>query len=48
MAVAVEQENSALVEQMRAEVVRAEAQVPLAIAQAFRQGNLRLEHMAED
>ncbi len=48
MAVAVEQENSALVEQMRAEVVRAEAQVPQAIAQAFRQGNLHLEHMAED
>ena len=48
MAVAVEQENRALVEQMHAEVVRAEAQVPQAIAQAFRQGNLSLEYMAED
>ena len=40
MAVAQEQEMKALVVQMRAEVVRAEAQVPLAIAEAFRQGNL--------
>jgi uncharacterized protein YqfA (UPF0365 family) len=30
----------ARVEEMRAEVVRAEAQVPLALAEAFRQGNL--------
>jgi uncharacterized protein YqfA (UPF0365 family) len=30
----------ARVEEMRAEVVRAEAQVPLAIAEAFRNGNL--------
>jgi uncharacterized protein YqfA (UPF0365 family) len=29
-----------LVGQMKAEVVKAEAQVPLAIAEAFRQGNL--------
>jgi len=36
LAVAVEQENRALLEEMRAEVVRAEAQVPLAIAGAFR------------
>ncbi|MBS3966064.1 MAG: flotillin-like protein FloA [Truepera sp.] len=40
MAVAVEQENRAMVEAMRAKVVEAEAQVPLAIAEAFRQGNL--------
>ncbi len=40
MAVAVEQENRAKVEEMRAKVVEAEAQVPLAIAEAFRQGNL--------
>ncbi len=43
MAVAVEQENLAQVEQARAEVVRAEAQVPLAIAEAFRRGNFSLE-----
>jgi uncharacterized protein YqfA (UPF0365 family) len=46
MAVAVEQENRARVEEARAEVVKAEAKVPLAIAQAFRRGNLRLEYMA--
>ena len=40
MAVAQEQEMKARVEEMRAEVVRAEAQVPLAMAEAFRQGNL--------
>ena len=40
MAVAVEQENRAKVEEMRAKVVEAEAQVPLAIAEAFRAGNL--------
>jgi uncharacterized protein YqfA (UPF0365 family) len=40
MAVAQEQEMKARVEEMRAEVVRAEAQVPLALAEAFRQGNL--------
>jgi uncharacterized protein YqfA (UPF0365 family) len=40
MAVAQEQEMKARVEEMRAEVVRAEAQVPLALADAFRQGNL--------
>jgi len=40
MAVAAEQENIALVEKMRAEVVKAEAQVPLAISEAFRDGNL--------
>ena len=40
MAVAVEQENRARVEEMRALVVQAEAEVPRAIADAFRQGNL--------
>jgi uncharacterized protein YqfA (UPF0365 family) len=40
MAVAIEQENRARVEEMRAKVVEAEAQVPLAMAEAFRNGNL--------
>lgn len=40
MAVAVEQENRARVEEMRAKVVEAEAEVPQAIAQAFRDGKL--------
>ena len=40
MAVALEQENRARVEEMRARVVEAEAEVPRAIAQAFRDGNL--------
>lgn len=40
MAVAAEQENRATVEKMRAKVVEAEAEVPLAIAEAFRKGNL--------
>lgn len=40
MAVAQEQEMRARVEEMKAEVVRAEAQVPLALAEAFRSGNL--------
>ena len=40
MAVAQEQEMRALVGQMRAEVVKAEAQIPLAIADALRSGNL--------
>jgi len=48
MALATEQENKALVEKMRAEVVRAEAQVPQAIAEAFRRGDLSLEQMARD
>ncbi|MBI2805077.1 MAG: flotillin-like protein FloA [Planctomycetes bacterium] len=39
-AVAREQEMTALVEENRAKVVLAEAEVPLAIAQAFRDGNL--------
>ncbi|HEX7242738.1 MAG TPA: flotillin-like protein FloA, partial [Longimicrobiaceae bacterium] len=40
MAVALEQENRARVEEMRARVVEAEAQVPLALAEAFRSGHL--------
>jgi len=40
MAVAVEQEMKARIEEMRAKVVEAEAKVPLAIAQAFENGQL--------
>ena len=40
MAVAVEQENRARVEEMRAKVVEAEAQVPLAMSEALRAGHL--------
>ena len=40
MAVSLEQENLAKVQEMRARVVEAEAQVPLAMAEAFRSGNL--------
>jgi len=40
MAVALEQENKAQIEEMRARVVKAEAQVPEAIAEAFRTGKL--------
>jgi uncharacterized protein YqfA (UPF0365 family) len=40
MAVAREQEMRAAVEEMRAKVVEAEAEVPLAMADALRQGNL--------
>jgi uncharacterized protein YqfA (UPF0365 family) len=40
MAIAVEQEMRARVQEMRASVVRAEAEVPLAMAEAFRSGNL--------
>jgi uncharacterized protein YqfA (UPF0365 family) len=40
MAVAQEQEMKARTQEMRAHVVEAEAQVPLAIAEAFRSGNL--------
>jgi len=40
MAVAMEQENRAKVQEKRAEVVAAEAQIPIAIADAFRSGNL--------
>ena len=38
-AVAMEQVNSAKVQEMRAKVVEAEAQIPLAMAEAFRSGN---------
>ena len=48
MALAAEQENKALAEKMRAEVVHAEAQVPQAIADAFRRGNFGLDYVAED
>jgi uncharacterized protein YqfA (UPF0365 family) len=40
MAVAAEQENRSTVEEMRAALVKAEAEVPQAIADAFRTGNL--------
>jgi len=40
MAVAREQEMVALVQENRAKVVAAEAEIPLAIAEAFRKGNL--------
>lgn len=40
MAVATEQEMRARVHEMRAKVVEAESQVPLAIADAFRKGNI--------
>ncbi|MCZ6563151.1 MAG: flotillin-like protein FloA [Deltaproteobacteria bacterium] len=40
MAVAHEQEMTARTQEMRAKVVEAEAEVPLAMAQAFREGNL--------
>ena len=40
MAVALEQENRARVEEARAKVVEAEAEVPQAMAEAFRSGNM--------
>ena len=40
MAVAQEQENKAEVQGMRARVIEAEAEVPTAIAAAFREGKL--------
>lgn len=40
MAVAMEQENSAKVKDMEAELIRAQAQVPAALAEAFRTGKL--------
>lgn len=40
MAVAVEQENTALVEAMRAKLVEAQAAVPLGLAEALRNGRL--------
>ena len=40
MAYAVEQEMKARVQEMQAKVVEAEAKVPLAMAEAFKKGNL--------
>ncbi|MDR9387914.1 MAG: flotillin-like protein FloA [Balneolaceae bacterium] len=40
MAVALEQENKARIEEMRAKVVENEAEIPMAISEAFRSGNL--------
>ncbi len=40
LAVAMEQENTAKVTDMRAKLVEAEARIPLAIAEAFQKGNL--------
>jgi uncharacterized protein YqfA (UPF0365 family) len=40
MAVALEQENLALAQEMKAKVIEAEAEVPKAMADAFRNGNL--------
>jgi len=40
MAVAMEHENSAKIRDMDAKLVEAEAQIPMAIAEAFRKGNL--------
>ena len=40
MAVALEQENKALAQEMKAKVIQAEAEIPRAIAEAFREGNL--------
>jgi uncharacterized protein YqfA (UPF0365 family) len=40
MAVAMEQENIAKVTEMKAKVVEAEAQLPLAMAEAFKKGNM--------
>ncbi|MBS0653270.1 MAG: flotillin-like FloA family protein, partial [Verrucomicrobia bacterium] len=38
--VAMEHENSAKVREMQSKVVEAEAQIPMAIAESFRSGNL--------
>lgn len=40
MAIAKEQEMKAMVEEMRAKVVEAESKIPIAIAEAFKNGNL--------
>jgi uncharacterized protein YqfA (UPF0365 family) len=40
MAVAMEQENKARVEEMRSKLIEAEAEIPKSIAEAFRKGNL--------
>jgi uncharacterized protein YqfA (UPF0365 family) len=46
MAVAAEQEMVARVQEMKAKVIEAEAQVPLAISEAFRSGNLGIMDFA--
>lgn len=54
MAIAVEQEMKAKTQEMHARVVEAEAQIPLAMAEAFRKGNLgimdyyRMKNMMAD
>ena len=54
MAVAEEQEMKAKTQEMRAKVVEAESEVPRAMAEAFRQGNLgildyyRMENIQAD
>lgn len=54
MAVAMEHENSAKIREMDAKLVEAEAQIPLAISEAFRKGNLgvmdfyRLKNLQSD
>ena len=54
MAVAAEQEMRAKVQEMQAKVIEAQAEIPLAISEAFRQGNLgvmdfyRLQNIAAD
>ena len=54
LAIAQEQENKALAQLNRADVIKAEAQVPLAIAEAFRAGHLgimdyyRMQNMQAD
>ena len=40
MAVALEQEMKAMAQEARAQVIEAESQIPLAMAEAFRNGNL--------
>jgi uncharacterized protein YqfA (UPF0365 family) len=40
MAIALEQEMKAKAQEMKAKVIEAEAKIPLAIAEAFRNGNL--------
>jgi uncharacterized protein YqfA (UPF0365 family) len=47
MAVAAEQEMKARVQEMRAKLVEAESQVPQAIAEAFRQGNIGIRDYYE-
>lgn len=47
VAVAEEQEMKADVAKQKAELVRAEAEVPMAMADAFRQGNLHAENVAD-